>query len=74
LSDHIVNFGTHARLRMVPGPDGVVVHQEKHSPKGQWIEVSAVYIPNGSVGDTCAALATHYDRLLNDKMKASKQV
>lgn len=74
MANSIVNFGDSERLRMEPSAEGVHIHREKRlSATGKWREVSVQIIPNEIVGDTCAALATHYDRLLNDKMRAAKQ-
>jgi hypothetical protein len=74
LANNIVKFGDSERLRMVPSAEGVFIHREKLlSATGKWREVSVQIIPNEAVGDTCAALSTHYDRLLDDKMRATKQ-
>lgn len=74
MANSIVNFGDSERLRMEASTDGASIYREKRlSAAGEWCEVSVQVIPNEIVGDTCAALATHYDRLLNDKMRAAKQ-
>ena len=74
MANNIVKFGDNERLRMVASDAGVFIYRESRlSESSSWREVSLQIIPNEIVGDTCAALADHYDRLLDEKMRAAKQ-